>query len=76
MARSTTDKPEHKGSAVPTGKVGRFARVARMATGVAGGMIAEGTRQLRAGKRPRLIRGPLNGGACLRGGVCPVLQSP
>ena len=53
MARSMSDKPEHRGSAVPTGKVGRFARVARMATGVAGGMIAEGTRQLRAGKRPR-----------------------
>ncbi|MEM1112360.1 MAG: AarF/ABC1/UbiB kinase family protein [Pseudomonadota bacterium] len=40
-------------SAVPTGRVGRFARVAKMAGGVAGGMLAEGTRQLRAGNRPR-----------------------
>jgi predicted unusual protein kinase regulating ubiquinone biosynthesis (AarF/ABC1/UbiB family) len=40
-------------SAVPTGRVGRFARVARLAGGVAGGMLAEGTRQWRAGKRPR-----------------------
>ena len=39
--------------AVPTGRVGRFARVARLAGGVAGGMLAEGTRQWRAGKRPR-----------------------
>ena len=38
---------------IPTSRVGRLARVARMAGGVAGGMLAEGTRQLRAGKRPR-----------------------
>ena len=38
---------------IPTSRVGRFARVARMASGVAGGMLAEGTRQLRAGKRPK-----------------------
>jgi predicted unusual protein kinase regulating ubiquinone biosynthesis (AarF/ABC1/UbiB family) len=38
---------------IPTTRVGRFARVARMASGVAGGMLAEGTRQLRAGKRPK-----------------------
>ena len=37
---------------IPTSRVGRLARVARMAGGVAGGMLAEGTRQLRAGKRP------------------------
>jgi len=42
---------EHK--AVPTSRVGRFARVARMAGGVAGGMLAEGARQLRSGKRPK-----------------------
>lgn len=41
------------GRAVPSSRVGRFARVARMAGGVAGGMVAEGARQLRAGKRPR-----------------------
>jgi len=44
-------KKEHK--AVPTSRVGRFARVARMAGGVAGGMLAEGARQLRSGKRPK-----------------------
>ena len=39
--------------AVPTSRVGRFARVARLAGGVAGGMLAEGARQMRAGHRPR-----------------------
>ena len=39
-------------SAIPTSRAGRFARMARMAGGVAGGMLAEGSRQLRAGKRP------------------------
>jgi len=39
--------------AVPTSRISRFARMARMASGVAGGMVAEGTRQLRAGKRPK-----------------------
>jgi predicted unusual protein kinase regulating ubiquinone biosynthesis (AarF/ABC1/UbiB family) len=41
------------GKAVPTTRVGRFAKVARLAGGVAGGMLAEGARQLRAGNRPR-----------------------
>ena len=45
------DKPESK--AVPTGRVRRFAKVMKLAGGVAGGMLAEGGRQLRAGKRPR-----------------------
>ena len=49
------DKEDDSGNqkAIPTSRVGRFARMARMASGVAGGMVAEGTRQLRAGKRPR-----------------------
>ena len=47
------DKPRGKQSTVPTGRVGRFARVARLTAGVAGGMLAEGTRQWRAGNRPR-----------------------
>ncbi|WP_239017330.1 ABC1 kinase family protein [Seongchinamella sediminis] len=47
------NKPDDKHKAIPTSRVGRFARVARMASGVAGGMLAEGTRQIRAGKRPR-----------------------
>jgi predicted unusual protein kinase regulating ubiquinone biosynthesis (AarF/ABC1/UbiB family) len=52
MARDKKGKDDnHK--AIPTSRVGRFARVARMASGVAGGMLAEGSRQLRAGKRPK-----------------------
>ena len=39
--------------AIPTGRTSRFARMARLAGGVAGGMVAEGARQLRAGNRPR-----------------------
>lgn len=42
---------DHK--AVPASRVGRFARMAKLAGGVAGGMVAEGTRQLRAGRRPK-----------------------
>jgi predicted unusual protein kinase regulating ubiquinone biosynthesis (AarF/ABC1/UbiB family) len=38
---------------IPTSRVGRLGRMARMASGVAGGMLAEGTRQLRAGRRPK-----------------------
>ncbi len=38
---------------IPTSRVGRLGRMARMAGGVAGGMLAEGTRQLRAGRRPK-----------------------
>lgn len=49
MARRKRDKGE---KAVPASRVGRLARMARMASGVAGGMLAEGGRQLRAGKRP------------------------
>lgn len=52
MAKKGKDQDEnHK--AIPTTRAGRFARVAKMAGGVAGGMLAEGTRQLRAGKRPK-----------------------
>lgn len=45
--------PRRPGKAVPTTRAGRFARVARLAGGVAGGMLAEGARQFRAGNRPR-----------------------
>jgi len=38
---------------IPTGRASRLARLARLAGGVAGGMVAEGTRQLRSGNRPR-----------------------
>ena len=52
MAGNKKDKDDQQ-KAIPTSRVGRLARVARMAGGVAGGMLAEGTRQLRAGKRLR-----------------------
>jgi len=45
------DSKDDRQKAIPTSRVGRLARVARMAGGVAGGMLAEGTRQLRSGKR-------------------------
>tara|TARA_R110000823_G_scaffold295738_3_gene415558 strand:+ start:2584 stop:3906 length:1323 start_codon:yes stop_codon:yes gene_type:complete len=50
MADSEKDS---KQQAIPTSRAGRFARMARLAGGVAGGMLAEGGRQLRAGNRPR-----------------------
>ncbi|EAQ98474.1 ABC1 kinase family protein [Congregibacter litoralis] len=46
------DKSRSKGKAVPASRAGRFAKVARLAGGVAGGMLAEGARQIRAGNRP------------------------
>ncbi len=46
--------PENRGRAVPTGRLARFARFGGMATGVAGGMIVDGARQLAQGKRPGL----------------------
>ncbi|MFT4520844.1 MAG: putative unusual protein kinase regulating ubiquinone biosynthesis (AarF/ABC1/UbiB family) [Halioglobus sp.] len=52
MARKDKDKDD-KQKAIPTSRAGRFARMARMASGVAGGMLAEGTRQLAAGNRPK-----------------------
>jgi predicted unusual protein kinase regulating ubiquinone biosynthesis (AarF/ABC1/UbiB family) len=52
VARDKDDKGSNHKS-VPTSRVGRFTRMARLASGVAGGMVAEGTRQLRAGKRPK-----------------------
>lgn len=38
---------------IPTSRAGRLARLARMAGGVAGGMLAEGGRQLREGRLPK-----------------------
>lgn len=43
---------EREQRAVPTSRTGRFARMVRLASGVAGGMLAEGGRQLAAGRRP------------------------
>ena len=45
---------EARATAVPDGRLSRLARLGSLATGVAGGMIAEGARQLAAGKRPKV----------------------
>ncbi|PWQ97326.1 ABC1 kinase family protein [Leucothrix arctica] len=40
-------------SAVPSGRLSRFAKLGSLATGVAGGMLAEGARQIAKGNRPK-----------------------
>jgi predicted unusual protein kinase regulating ubiquinone biosynthesis (AarF/ABC1/UbiB family) len=40
-------------SAVPSGRLSRFAKLGSLATGVAGGMLAEGARQIAQGNRPK-----------------------
>jgi len=47
MARKKDEAP------VPSTRLGRFARIAKLAGGVAGGMVAEGTRRVRSGQRIR-----------------------
>ena len=50
-----SDQPvEHRHRAVPQGRLSRLSQFGRLAGGVAGGMLAEGTRRLAAGERPRL----------------------
>ncbi|EGF31555.1 hypothetical protein IMCC9480_3743 [Oxalobacteraceae bacterium IMCC9480] len=49
-----TSTPRDNGTAVPAGRWSRMARLGSLATGVAGGMLAEGARQLAQGKRPVL----------------------
>ncbi|WP_374264589.1 ABC1 kinase family protein [Zoogloea sp.] len=49
-------KPRHTPFAVPAGRLSRLARLGALASGVAGGMLAEGVRQLAQGKRPRASR--------------------
>jgi len=43
-----------KGRAVPSGRLSRLGVFGRMASGVAGGVIAEGARRLADGQRPRM----------------------
>jgi predicted unusual protein kinase regulating ubiquinone biosynthesis (AarF/ABC1/UbiB family) len=43
-----------KGAAVPSGRLSRFARFGGLATGVAGGMLFNGVRQVAQGKRPSI----------------------
>ncbi len=49
---STID--EKYNASVPAGRIARLARLGSLATGVAGGMIAEGARQLAQGNRPKI----------------------
>ncbi len=51
MADDSFDRP---GRAVPSGRFARLGAFGRLAGGVAGGMVAEGTRRIAAGERPRL----------------------
>lgn len=53
MAQKDKGKGDDGSRSIPTSRAGRLARMARIAGGVAGGMLAEGTRQLRAGKLPK-----------------------
>lgn len=46
--------PEAITSPVPSGRWSRLARLGSLATGVAGGMLAEGARQLAQGNRPKM----------------------
>ena len=46
--------PPDSSAAVPAGRWSRMARLGTLATGIAGGMLAEGARQLAQGKRPVL----------------------
>jgi predicted unusual protein kinase regulating ubiquinone biosynthesis (AarF/ABC1/UbiB family) len=46
--------PEPITSPVPSGRWSRLARLGSLATGVAGGMLAEGARQLAQGNRPKM----------------------
>jgi len=50
-----TDDPEQsRARAVPRGRLSRLGAFGRLAGGVAGGMVAEGTRRLASGERPRM----------------------
>lgn len=49
-----TDDRGGKGRAVPSGRLSRLGIFGRMATGVAGGVMAEGARRLASGERPKL----------------------
>lgn len=50
----TTSKKQRNEKVVPKSRIGRFSRVAKMVGGVAGGMVAEGARQLSEGRRPKM----------------------
>lgn len=51
---STGDRKPMEEAQVPKGRFARFGRMTALATSVAGGMVAEGARQLAQGKRPKI----------------------
>lgn len=48
------DRRDPGARAVPSGRLSRFGHFGRLASGVAGGMLAEGARRLADGERPRM----------------------
>ncbi|MFK7842352.1 MAG: AarF/ABC1/UbiB kinase family protein, partial [Sphingorhabdus sp.] len=50
----TDDSNKQKNRAVPSGRMSRLGQFGRLASGVAGGMLAEGARRLADGERPAL----------------------
>ena len=53
MAKNVKNSEKAKITAVPGNRAARFSRVVRLASGVAGGMLAEGGRQWVKGNRPK-----------------------
>ena len=51
---STGGRKPMEEAQVPKGRFARFGRMTALATSVAGGMVAEGARQLAQGKRPKI----------------------
>jgi predicted unusual protein kinase regulating ubiquinone biosynthesis (AarF/ABC1/UbiB family) len=54
MREDPPDSNATSSSPVPSGRWSRLAKLGSLATGVAGGMLAEGARQFAQGKRPRI----------------------
>ncbi len=50
----TDENSRAKGRAIPSGRLSRLGQFGRLASGVAGGMLAEGARRLADGERPRM----------------------
>ncbi|ARU15416.1 ABC1 kinase family protein [Croceicoccus marinus] len=50
----TDDRTTRRGRTVPRGRLSRLGHFGRLASGVAGGMVAEGARRLADGERPRM----------------------
>ncbi len=48
------DRTRRRGRTVPRGRLSRLGQFGRLASGVAGGMVAEGARRLADGERPRM----------------------